>query len=363
MNTRPQEDAAFIDQVAANQLGAASGAGPNATSTPTDDASGDEKPTTQEQAQTMAAPETEDDKSGEEAFIEVDLGDGKKEVLAASQIAGMKSRYRDLNHKHATVYKPLEPAIGLLQNIMEQARQNGQDASGEDVAQFLQSAIQAYTSNPQMGGQRDATPDRPDGNANPGQSAPTGPTSAGQDLERELAEWERENAVTLPPGYKEAASTMSQLQSENAELKQMMNQLIQQAQGVNAEAQRTAQSAQQQAGDAYRQQAANNLNAAQQQFGLPDDAAEDFFQFAYGRGYTNEDFIDRDLTMKVMQDFTNARTTPEMERLRAIHERRQAFTGTTSPTPSMGGESPQQSPDGGFMDAVTQQALQRRGLA
>ena len=119
------------------------------------------------------------------------------------------------------------------------------------------------------------------------------------------------------------------------------------------------------ADQAYRQQAANNLNVMQSTLQLPDEAQDDFFQFAYGRGYGDEDFLDPELVMKVGQDFASNRDQPEMARLRAMNEKRQAFTGSINPMPSGGGAAgaPAPSADQGFMDALTSQAMLKRGLA
>ena len=40
------------------------------------------------------------------------------------------------------------------------------------------------------------------------------------------------------------------------------------------------------------------------------------------------------MTIKVMQDFKNSMNSPEMERMKAIAERRQAFTGSLGQTPA-----------------------------
>lgn len=348
--TNPEMDQAMIQQVAARQLGAAPE--PQAPPPPSADPKQDNPPSEAEKMQAAGGPETEGDKAREEAFIEVDLGDGRREVMSASQIAGMTARYKDLNHKNATKYKPLEPAINMLETMMANAHASGQEVGGDDVAQFLQAAIQAYTSNPQMGGQQDPTPDRPD--AQPGEGFD-------EDIESEIAQWESENAVSLPPMYRNGMKLIRQLQGENEQMKQMMSGFLQQAQGVNQEAMQAVQGSQQQQADVYRQRAANNLNQAQSALQLPDDAEDDFFDFAYGRGYTVEDFIDSDLTMKVMQDFANNRSTPEMERLRSLNQRRQAFTGAASATPSAG-SAPTGDVNQQFMDNLTNLAMQKRGM-
>ena len=343
-----EQDEQLIAQMAAQQLGApAPEAAPQQPAA--DPAKEETPPTNQEKVQEAASPETEGDKQREESFIEIDFGDGRKEVMSSSQIAGMTTRYKDLNHKNATRYKPMEPAIGLIENIMANARANGADVSGEQMAQFLQAAIEGYTKNPTMGDQQDPTPDRPDG------------SDLNAQMDAEIEQWERENAVTLPPMYRQGFKMIQQLMQENQALKNNMGGLIQQAQALNQEAAQQAQGAMQAGDNAYRQQAANNLNEAQAALQLPDEAEQDFFDFAYGRGYTVEDFIDRELTMKVMQDFAANRATPEMERLRALNAKRQAFTGATSSTPSMGNATAP-SPEDDFMNAVTAQAMKKRGL-
>jgi hypothetical protein len=354
----PAQDAALISQISAQQLGpdpaAAAGAPGMAAPAPQPaDQRGDpraDNPTTKSEAiSSRVSPKTEADQSREEAFIEVEI-DGKREVLSASQIAGIKSRYRDLNFKNMNM-KEIEPAVDLIQNMVNSARQNGNNVSGQDVAQFLQSAIQAFVANPTMGQQSQAAP-----------ATPGGQDVATDDFERELAQWERDNAVSVPPMYRNAAKMMNQLMAENQQMKMTVSQLLQQAGAINQEAGQQVQSAQQQTDQAYRQQAANNLNLAQQQFQLPDDAQDDFFDFAFGRGYTIEDFIDRDLTVRIMQDFSANRATPEMERLRALNQRRQAFTGASSSSPSMGGSPASPSADDALMQQMAQAAMAKRGM-
>lgn len=351
-----EQDDAMIAQIAAQQLGAspapdgqpapvpagppqAAPAGPPPEAPPTD----------METAQAIAGPETEGDNLQAEAFIEVDMGDGQRKTMSASQIAGMSNRYKALNHDNATRYKPMEPALQLIEEVMANATQAGHDVSGDDMRQFLQASIEAYTKNPQMGDQRDPTPDRPDGQP---------------DMEKEISQWENDNAVKLPPMYRQGLALINQLQAENGQMKQMMQGIVSQAQGVNQEAGQALQSASGQADQAYRQQAANNLNQMQAMLKLPDDTQDDFFNFAYGRGYTEADFIDPELTMKIGQDFAANQNQPEMARLRALNEKRQAFTGAVNPMPSGGGAAvAAPNADQQFMDAVAAQAMQKRGLA
>ncbi len=346
-----EADDQMIAQLAAQQLGAP----PAADGQPAPVPAGpppDAPPTDNEKAQEIAGPETEADKSQEEAFIQVDMGDGRKQTLSASQIAGMSNRYKTLNHDNAMRIKPMEKVLQLVEGVMQNAKQNGHNVSGDDMAQFLQASMEAYTKNPTMGDQRDPTPDRPDGNV------------SAQQLEDDISAWERENSVELPPMYRQGMAIIQQLQGENAQMKQMMQGMLQEANGVNQEAGQALAQAETQRNSAYRQKAANNLNQMQQALKLPDEAQEDFFNFAYGRGYNEDDFIDPELTMKIGQDFAANRDAPEMARLREMNQRRQAFTGSVNPMPSGGAATAAApSPDQQFMDAMTAKAMEKRGLA
>jgi len=77
--------------------------------------------------------------------------------------------------------------------------------------------------------------------------------------------------------------------------------------------------------EVIRQATSNNLDTAQRQYNLPDSDASLFMQFAGERGYTAEDFADKTLTMKVMEDFANMKNSPELGRLQELDRRRQAF--------------------------------------
>lgn len=133
------------------------------------------------------------------------------------------------------------------------------------------------------------------------------------------------------------------------QMMQAMQQMQQGGVNQNQEALQGAQQMNEQAGqqqsNAIRQTIGNNLSMAQRQMQLPDDAEQDFMQFAFARGYTIEDFIDPQLTMQVAQDFRNNMNSPEMDRLKAMAQRRQAFTGMAEGAPAMAGGGGQGSGD------------------
>ena len=111
-----------------------------------------------------------------------------------------------------------------------------------------------------------------------------------------------------------------------------------------------------------RQLAANNLDQAQAKYQLPDDMQNQFFDFAYGRGYTMEDFLDPVLTDTIVGDFKNNLNSPEMARLQDIAKRRQAFTGSLGATPGVPGDTPAPSPDETFINDVASNFMKKRNM-
>lgn len=345
MAEQPQN---LVEQVAAQKLGEAAVqqvAQEAAAQAPAPEG----KPTDQEKAAQAVSPNTEGDKVAEPSFIKVDFGDGDVRTLSDQQVRETMKRYRDLNYKHQNEFAPMSPVHDYVNELVGNIRANGQDVSGEEVAEFLRAASQAFVSNPQMGGQYDETPDQMGVDIS--------------DLEDEMNQWEDENAVTLPPMYKDAAREMTRLSQENAQIKQMLSQLAPQLQDMNTQAAVQVQDAANAQNMAARQQAANNLNMAQQKYQLPDELENDFFNFAFERGYTVEDFVDPRLTDMVMADFSNNRNSPEMDRLRQMAQRRQAFTGSMTGTPQSGGPTPEPSADESFINDVTAQVMQKRNMS
>lgn len=353
-----QADTNFIDQMTNQAMGiaqkdmndAAAQAQENANQPAADPKVPEERPTANEKAQEIAAPMTEGDRAGEEpiTYIEVDFGNGDTRKLSASQVRDTMKRYRDLNYRHQTEVAPNQPILEYVNQIMQQARANGDEVTPQEVVQFLSTAAQAYAQNPTMGQQ--AAPSRQQGLPLP------------QDIDMAMRQWEEENAVSLPPMYRDAASQLTALQQENQQIKAMMSQILQQAQGINTQAQQQVMDAGQVQIQNMRVMAANNLNNAQQRHQLPDSDENDFFTYAFERGYTIEDFVDPQLTDRVVSDFRNARQTPEMERLRAMARRRTAYTGNLSTQPSSGGQPAPADPNQDFINSVAQQVMQRRNM-
>ncbi len=346
VETQPLKDQ--LDQKA-QQAGDPNVSGQDLTKEASKEPGGPEKATPQEQAAEAVSPKTEGDKQAEDAFIKVTLGEGDERTYSQSQIKDTMKRYRDLNYKHQTQVAPMQPVLDFANAIAaEVAKEDGRGVNANEIVQFLSAASQAYMKNPVMGGQKDPTPDT--------KGIPLG------DIEKDMQQWEEENAMSLPPQYRQAAQKMDQITQENMQIKQLLQNLTKQSQGLQQGAQQNLQTAQQNREVAMKQLAANNLDRAQAKHQLPDSEQDRFFNFAYGRGYTMEDFLDPKLTDTIVGDFKNNLNSPEMARLQEQAKRRQAFTGSLGATPNASGNAPPPDRDQEFIGSVTDNFMKKRNM-
>lgn len=288
-----------------------------------------EAPTTNQEAAVQAAsPETEADAQGQDPVIyQVDFG-GQTRDLTPKQISEVFTRYSDLNHKHAS----MKPVMQLAEKMVQAT-----GAEPEKVAQYLEAAARAFTKNATMGnvqGQQQQKPETPP----PGQQPTAG------NLDDEFRKYEEENAITLPPGYREQMDRLGRMEQAIGAQMQMMQRVLGQAQQGAEQGQQAAQSAQSDRSAAIQQAIATNLDRAQQQFGLSDDDANAFMAFAGERGYTLEDFSDPELTLRVVGDFNSAKQGPELERLKQMAQRREAFLQAGSASPASASAVPEGDP-------------------
>lgn len=338
----PQDQAAMIDAIAAQTMGVEPAVPQQAAPAPEP-----KKDSAADTAASKGSPETEGDKMTAEAIIyEIDFGETdaegnkKNRQLTPQQIKSTFDRYSAMNYKNAQ-YKPI---TDVIENYMKA----NPGATPKQIAEQLESISKAGESNPTMGntdGEKSMSPD---------------------DMSKAMSKWEEDNAATLPPGYKEMmtanGSGMADMQRALAETQNMLKMVLANSQGVADAAAGQVQNAQSQQINAVRGQIANNIDRVQQALGLPDSAADDFMVFAAERGFTMEDFVDPQMTVKVMQDFKNNMDSPEMERMRGIAQRRQAFTGSLGATPSSsGGAAP--TPDASTFDQFASSAMAKRGLS
>tara|TARA_B100000424_G_scaffold271358_1_gene273759 strand:+ start:4054 stop:5100 length:1047 start_codon:yes stop_codon:yes gene_type:complete len=317
----PEEQMAAIDNIAAKQMGVAPATPPQQTQ-----AAPAERPDTpQEAASKELSPTTEGDNVlAESTTFTVDFGDGNMRSLTDKQIVGTYNRYRDLNHKQAQ-YKPVND---LVDKIMK-ANPN---MTPTQVAETLDNIVRAGKSNPTMGNVKGEK-----SGDSQSKQAPAGQNPQ-PEMDEMLASWEKENAATLPPGYKEMLVGQGQsnqaLQAQIQQVQAQLQQVLAQSQGVAQAARDGVVNANTQKVDAVKQTIANNLNRAQASLQLADDKVNDFLIFTAERGYSLEDFVDGQLTSKVMTDFKNMMDSEEMDRYREMSQRRQAYTGSLGSSPS-----------------------------
>ena len=249
-----------LARIAARQMGADAPA-PTAPAAPMAPPKPQEAPpTATEQAVAAAAPETEGDKTKAEAVIyNVKIGEEDR-ALSPSQIAGTYERYRDLNYKQAQ----MKPVNDLAQMVMEKT-----GADPERTAQMMTAALKAMTKNAQMGNDRPkqagvAAPVAPNGNS---------AQNSGVQLTEEFSKYEDENAISLPPGYREQFDRMGRMESAMGQQMQMMQQVLQQAQMAGQGANDSRSEAIDSREQAVMQSIRHNLDRAQQEAGQPRWAA------------------------------------------------------------------------------------------
>ena len=344
------QDADQINRIAAATLGGAPApqgapqqqAAPAAPQKPAD------APTTEQEAASQAgAPQTEGDKSQQDPVTyKVKFGDQERELTEA-QIAQTFERYRDLNHKHAS----MKPIVGLAERMMQAS-----GARPDQLAQYMEAAAKAFTKNAQFGGNRPKGP----GVAQPQQPGPNAGQPMAANLDDEFRKYEDENAISLPPGYRENMTRMQRMEQAMQSQMGMMQQMLSRMSGAAQQGAQSAQSAQADRQQVVQGTIANNLDRAQQQAGLADEDGQAFMAYAGERGYTIEDFADPDLTMAVVGDFKNHKNTPEFERLQSAMQRREAFLKTGNPSAAggaPGGTKPQGDPT---LERLASAAMQKR---
>lgn len=303
--------AAIIDRVASNQMGV----DPAQAQAPKKEA--DEKPTETEKAVEEGSPKVESDAMDENPVLyKILMGkdaDGNDEYrdLSPEQISATLKRYAALNHKNAEM-KPVNMVI-------EAAIKNGLAKDPMDAARQLVNLMKAGDKNTELGDT--------DGTTN---VALKEEAQASGDM---FTQYEEDNAISLPPGYREMMAALPQITQQNQQLMQAVQGMLQNAQGTAKQGAELAASGIADKSSAMATRIANNLDRMAQKTGLSEDQAEDFRIFAFERGYTSEDFLDPQLAMKVGTDYKNSVQSGDMERLREIAKRRQAFTGTVGNTP------------------------------
>lgn len=370
----PQAAASAIDRIASNRMGVepqqqvapaeqSAPAAPQALQAAPKPDTNQKKDTDQEKAQEQASPKTEGDKTRDDAVLfEVDFGEGNKRNFTPQQIKSMTERYSALNFKNQQ-YKP-------VMTVIENMRKQNPDLTPKQIADNLANMMNADGPST-FGRQSEQNGDAKQQGDKQGQQRQAEPEGrqglqSNEELAASLKAWEEENAASLPPGYKEmlmsgnqSQQTMAQMTQQMQAMQKMLGQVLGQARGTADAARAGVEASEQNQSRAMIRTIQNNLDTLQQRMGLPDEAAEDFMAFAGERGYTFEDFIDPGLLGRVMQDFKAQMDGPEMERIRDIHKRRQAYTQSLGSAPSSGGPAPAAEGEG-TLGRLTEKALSRK---
>lgn len=342
---RPEDEAAMIDAIASRQMGVP----PQQAAPPMPDPKADAKQKTpDEQASEKGAPETEADRMEQDAILyEIEFGEGDKRKLTPAQIKNTFERYGQMNAMQAH----MRPIMALMAQVMR----DNPGVPPQQLAQQMEKIYRAQAHNPEMGGQGKSNQQ-----VQPGQQGQQG-QGENEDLASQLKKWEEENAVALPPGYAEMmqgnGQQLSQMQQQLAQTQRMLQAVLAQSQGMTDAARQGMTQANQSQSMAVRQRIATTIDRVQHHLQIPDEAANDFMVFAAERGYTFEDFADPGLTLKVMSDFKNLMQGPEMERMRDIAQRRQAYTGSLGGSPATGGPGGQGSEMGETFDRLASRAM------
>ena len=114
--------------------------------------------------------------------------------------------------------------------------------------------------------------------------------------------------------------------------------------------------------DANRQMMiATNIDRAQQAFNIPDDQAPQFETWIQMMGLTLSDFLDAEDAQRYMSEFDRHIKGGKYDDLKAMTEKRLAFTGSLGSTPST--PTPQASAEEGRFNALSDKIMAQKGLA
>jgi len=302
-----------------------------------------EAPTTQaEKTEADGSPQTEGDQMDEEPVLyKVKRGDEEVD-LTPQQLKGLYERYEKLVDDYSNFGAFNQFGRQLMERLPPGTRP-------EQAIDMLMK--QAMQHNPQMGGQPQAQQQE--------MTAQDAPSNA--DISQQLEQWEKDNAVSLPPGYKEAMAGSGQMAQKLAQMEQMLSQVLAQSAGVANAAKMTTDGNIQQAAQVKKQQIENNVREVLHRSGLGEQEAGDFKVFAAERGFTPVDFANRGLLARLVQDYQAVKQTPQLQQLLETNRRRQAFTGrAVGATPQPGAAAPQ-SPPGPLAEMVESKIRQRFG--
>lgn len=321
--------------------------------------SADPSPTSMERAQAKVAPADAAEDASKDAVSFLKVGDRE---YTEQQIKGTLDRYRDLNFR----WQSNKPVVDVVTRLVENARKNGHDPKPDEVAGLVDAAVNAFLKNPQMGGQKKG--DSKSGEGKPAMSGEANTNLGDNDDDDSVySQWETENAVKLPPGFKETAKQSKEMSKKLDQVLSLFDQIISGGLAGQKSVDQASQQVQQAQGmqaNAATQMITNNLNVAFQQAGISVDpqVRGDFRMFAAQRGYDFPDFMDAGLTATVVADYKANKDAPEIARLRSVAQKRQAFTGMVEGAPGAGGGAAPAAKGDPMLESLVSTAMQKRGI-
>ena len=359
MAHNPQEMGTTVDRLSSGQLGMPPAAAPApgvvppavppAAAMPPPPPPISPEPANVETAQDAAAakgsPETEPDKAQKEPIeykaIKVDGRD-----YTEQQLKGTLDRYGALNHQNAI----MKPIAEVLKGYM----QKNPDMTIDQTAAAIS---KAFESNPTFGNTEQKASQDP--------SRDEVPQKSNQDVGSALKDWAERNALDeLPSGVEELLSVNGNMNNVNSRmdriegaLRQIMPRVAGAADAMKAQGADVAGTA-----DANRRQSiANNIDRSQQALNIPGEAAPQFETWMGQMGLTLDDFVDADQALQFMQAFDRDIKGQNYDNLRAMTEKRLAYTGglgSTPTSPAAAGEAPE---DARFAD-MSSKIMQAKGI-
>jgi hypothetical protein len=314
-------------------------------------------PTSMEKAQAKISPKDAQQEEAVTNFLKI----GDREYTQ-QQLEGTMARYKDLNYK----WQSHKPVVDVIESLTKMARESGHDPKPDEIAGLVDAAVRAYVKDPQFGGQKQGDGKGKDGAA----KAPMSDSDEAEgpnDPDAMYEQWEKENAVKLPPGFKETAKSQKDMSAKLDQMMTMFQQIVQggmAGQQATEQAGQTMQQAQTMQADAATSMITNNLNRGFQQAGINLDAQgrADFRMFAAQRGYDFPDFMDAGLTATVIADYKANKDAPEVQRLREIASKRQAFTGMVEGSPGSAGAAPAAAQSDPMLDSLISSAMSKRNM-
>ena len=256
---------------------------------PTEPPKADPSPTAIEKATKQGEPKDGESESPIDIY-DIRMKDGNVQQFTQAQIANTMERYASLNSRMLDN----KDVLDFASRITEQAKKNGYTPKAGEVASFLQEAVKAYTKNPTMGNVEKKQQTPADGQ----EGEPAQPSA-----DDALANWERDNGLKLPPGFREQNQAIQKMAQQLQQMQQMLVQMQNGGAQSAQQGQQALQQAQQTQANTQQMQVKMNLKEAANTNGVPDERANDFMLFAMQRGYTPADFLDPQVANTLMADF------------------------------------------------------------